>query len=106
VTPCDEGVAKTHCDILDVTPHSSEHIRNMVSAKQLHDEVAAALAIAWPSKGTGKRLHRIGWNLRRRSNQAWFRHFASAQGRWRLPWPKKDCRPGLRFLPMHRTCCR
>lgn len=47
VTPCYEGVSKMHCDILDVTCHSSGRIRDMVSAKQLHDEVAAALAIAW-----------------------------------------------------------
>ena len=37
VTPCYEGVAKTHCDILEVTPHSSSQIRSMVSAGQLHD---------------------------------------------------------------------
>jgi nickel-dependent lactate racemase len=47
VTPCEEGVAQTHCDILDVTCHPSHRIRDMVSAGQLHDEVAAALAIAW-----------------------------------------------------------
>lgn len=47
VTPCYEGVSKMHCDILDVTCETSDSIRNMVSAKQLHDEVAAALAIAW-----------------------------------------------------------
>jgi len=47
VTPCYEGVAKTHCDILEVTGHSSEHIRKLVSSGQLHDEVGAALAIAW-----------------------------------------------------------
>jgi len=47
VTPCYEGVAMTHGDILEVTHKDACHIRDMVSCKQLHDEVAAALAIAW-----------------------------------------------------------
>ena len=47
VTPCPEGVAMTHGDILEVTHKDACGIREMVSCKQLHDEVAAALAIAW-----------------------------------------------------------
>lgn len=47
VTPCYEGVSQTHCDILDLTCCSADRIRSMVSAEQFHDEVAAALAIAW-----------------------------------------------------------
>ena len=47
VTPCEEGVAPTHCDITEITCHSSTVIRDMVSAGRLRDEVAAALAIAW-----------------------------------------------------------
>ena len=47
VTPCYEGVAVTHADMLDYTAKSSCAIRDMVACKQLHDEVAAALAIAW-----------------------------------------------------------
>lgn len=47
VTPCHEGVAVTHADMLDYTAKSSCAIRDMVACKQLHDEVAAALAIAW-----------------------------------------------------------
>lgn len=46
-TPCYEGVAVTHCDILDVTHNSAATLRKMLDDKQLHDEVAAALAIAW-----------------------------------------------------------
>ena len=46
-TPCPEGVAMTHRDILEVTPHNACGIREMVSCGQLQDEVAAALAIAW-----------------------------------------------------------
>jgi lactate racemase len=47
VTPCDEGVAVTHPDILELTHHSAEELRRKVAAHEPHDEVAAALAIAW-----------------------------------------------------------
>ncbi len=47
VTPCDEGVAQTHANMLEMTPYGSHRLREMVSAKQLEDEVGAALAIAW-----------------------------------------------------------
>ena len=36
-----------HCDITEITCHSSGGIRDMVAAGRLRDEVAAALAIAW-----------------------------------------------------------
>lgn len=47
VTPCDEGIAPMHCDITEITCHSSGGIRDMVAAGRIRDEVAAALAIAW-----------------------------------------------------------
>ena len=47
VTPCDEGVAVTHPGILELTHYSAEELRRKVAAHELHDEVAAALAIAW-----------------------------------------------------------
>lgn len=47
VTPCYEGVAVTHDDIMEITPCSAEQIRGMVAAGALRDEVGAALAIAW-----------------------------------------------------------
>jgi nickel-dependent lactate racemase len=47
ITPCYEGVAVTHADMLDYTARSAFAIRDMVSCKQMDDEVAAALAIAW-----------------------------------------------------------
>lgn len=46
-TPCYEGVAVTHSDIVDITGYSAEELRQMVAKKQVEDEVAAALAIAW-----------------------------------------------------------
>jgi nickel-dependent lactate racemase len=47
VTHCAEGVSQMHSDILDITCHSSSRVRDMVEAGQIHDEVGAALAIAW-----------------------------------------------------------
>ncbi len=47
VTPCYEGVAVTHCDILELTHYSADALRKRVEAKLVGDEVAAALAIAW-----------------------------------------------------------
>ncbi len=47
VTPCEEGVAVTHPGILELTHYSAEELRGKVAAHELHDEVAAALAIAW-----------------------------------------------------------
>ena len=80
VTPCYEGVAKTHCDILDVTPHSSDQIRNMVSSKQLHDEVAAALAIAWAQVKERETVYIVSDGIcAGDAAKLGFRHFASAQ---------------------------
>lgn len=47
VTPCYEGVAVTHSEIVDITGYSSAELKKLVDDKKLPDEVAAALAIAW-----------------------------------------------------------
>jgi nickel-dependent lactate racemase len=47
VTPCPEGVAVTHPEILGYTGLSAECLRQKVQRKEIADEVAAALAIAW-----------------------------------------------------------
>jgi nickel-dependent lactate racemase len=47
VSPCYEGVAVMHAGITDLTSYTAEELRIMVAAKQVEDEVAAALAIAW-----------------------------------------------------------
>lgn len=47
VTPCFEGVSVTHADILDITDKRMSELQAMVKRKELHDEVAAALAIGW-----------------------------------------------------------
>lgn len=80
VTPCYEGVAKTHCDILDVTSCSSTHLRDKVSAKQLHDEVAAALAIAWAQVKERETVYIVSDGIcENEAAKLGFRHFSSAQ---------------------------
>ncbi len=80
VTPCYEGVAKTHCDILEVTPHSSSEIRRMVSAGQLHDEVAAALAIAWAQVKERETVYIVSDGIcAEEASKLGFRHFSTAQ---------------------------
>jgi lactate racemase len=47
LTPCYEGIAVTHAGMTDMTGDSAECLREKVRLKQVKDEVAAALAIAW-----------------------------------------------------------
>jgi nickel-dependent lactate racemase len=47
VTPCPEGVAVTHPEILGYTGLPVECLRQKVQRKEIADEVAAALSIAW-----------------------------------------------------------
>jgi len=47
VTPCPEGVAKTHADMVEITSFSPQEVWDMLEKGEIEDEVAAALAIAW-----------------------------------------------------------
>jgi len=47
LTPCYEGVSVTHGDILAITDNTMCHLQEMVANKEIHDEVAASLAIGW-----------------------------------------------------------
>lgn len=47
VTPCYEGVAKTHTDMVDFAGLTPDEVREKMRRGEIHDEVAAALAIAW-----------------------------------------------------------
>ena len=79
-TPCYEGVAVTHCDILEITHYSAEALRKRVEAKEVHDEVAAALAIAWAQVKERESVflvsHGIGPENARKLG---FTHFATVQ---------------------------
>lgn len=46
-TPCPEGVSVMHADILEITGYSMRELQHMVTRKEVHDEVAASLAIGW-----------------------------------------------------------
>lgn len=47
VTPCYEGVAMTHSDMVEYTRYSACEIKTMLAEGKIKDHVAAALAIAW-----------------------------------------------------------
>ena len=79
-TPCYEGVAQTHCNMLDMTPYGSRQIREMVSAGQLHDEVGAALAIAWAQVKEREEVWIVSDGIRpEEAAKLGFRHFAAVQ---------------------------
>lgn len=46
-TPCYEGVAKTHAEMVEYAGRTPDEVRQMMARGEIHDEVAAALAIAW-----------------------------------------------------------
>ena len=46
-TPCYEGVSVTHADILEITGETMQGLKDRVARKEVHDEVAASLAIGW-----------------------------------------------------------
>ena len=46
-TPCYEGVAKTHADMVEFAGQTPDEVRQKMLRGEIHDEVAAALAIAW-----------------------------------------------------------
>ncbi|KYZ74829.1 hypothetical protein AXX12_16540 [Anaerosporomusa subterranea] len=46
-TPCPEGVAVMHADALEITNKSIAAIENMISRKEIQDEVAASAVIGW-----------------------------------------------------------
>lgn len=47
VTPCYEGVAKTHTEMVEYAGLPPDEVRAMLDLGEIEDEVAAALAIAW-----------------------------------------------------------
>lgn len=47
VTPCPEGVAVTHHDMLNITGLDSTRIESMIDADELSDVVSGGLALAW-----------------------------------------------------------
>ena len=79
-TPCHEGVAQTHCNMLEMTPHGSRRLREMVAARELEDEVGAALAIAWAQVREREEVWIVSDGIcPEEAARLGFRHFASVQ---------------------------
>jgi nickel-dependent lactate racemase len=80
VTPCHEGVAQTHCNMLDMTPFGSRRLREMVLAREFSDEVGAALAIAWAQVKEREEVWIVSDGIRPdEAAKLGFRHFTSVQ---------------------------
>jgi nickel-dependent lactate racemase len=80
VTPCDEGVAQTHANMLEMTPYGSHRLREMVSQGQLEDEVGAALAIAWAQVREREEVWMVSDGIcAEEAAKLGFGHFTSAQ---------------------------
>jgi lactate racemase len=79
-TPCYEGVAQTHCNMLEMTPFGSQRLREMVAARELEDEVGAALAIAWAQVREREEVWMVSDGIcPEEAAKLGFRHFADLQ---------------------------
>jgi lactate racemase len=79
-TPCWEGVAQTHCNMLEMTPYGSRRLREMVSTRELEDEVGAALAIAWAQVKEREEVWIVSNGIcPEEAAKLGFRHFVSIQ---------------------------
>jgi nickel-dependent lactate racemase len=79
-TPCYEGVSQMHCDILELTPLGAGQIRERVSAKEVRDEVGAALAIAWAQVKEREEVWIVSDGIRPdEAAKLGFRHFTDVQ---------------------------
>ena len=80
-TPCPEGIAQTHCNMLEMTPYGSRRLREMVSIRELDDEVGAALAIAWAQVKEREEVWIVSDGIcAEDAAKLGFRHFPSVQG--------------------------
>ncbi|WP_319415518.1 nickel-dependent lactate racemase [Marispirochaeta aestuarii] len=80
VTPCYEGVAMTHDDILEVTGESSGRLREMVERGEVRDKVAAALAIAWAQVKERETVFIVSHGIdKETADKLGFIHFSSVQ---------------------------
>ena len=80
VTPCYEGIAVTHGDIMNIAHNSSACLKQMVEKKELHDEVAAALAIAWAQVKERETVYIVSSGIKpEHSKKLGFMPFSSVQ---------------------------
>ena len=79
-TPCHEGIAQTHCNMLEMAPYGSRRLREMVAARELEDEVGAALAIAWAQVREREEVWIVSDGIRpEEAEKLGFRYFAAVQ---------------------------
>jgi nickel-dependent lactate racemase len=94
-TPCYEGVSQMHSDILELTLLGAGQIREKVSAKEVRDEVGAALAIAWAQVKEREEVWIVSDGIRPdEAAKLGFRHFTDAQKALDGPLRKKGPTPG------------
>ncbi|MCE5265760.1 MAG: nickel-dependent lactate racemase [Deltaproteobacteria bacterium] len=79
-TPCPEGISQMHCRMVEMTPHGSKRLRQMVAARELEDEVGAALAIAWAQVREREEVWMVSDGIcAEESAKLGFGHFADLQ---------------------------
>lgn len=79
-TPCREGIAQTHCNMLEMTPYGSKRLREMIAARELEDEVGAALAIAWAQVKEREEVWMVSDGIcPEEAQRLGFRYFGSVQ---------------------------
>ena len=85
VTPCPEGVAVTHQEMLGITPLDSARIESMIEKGELEDVVSGGLALAWAKmrerakislvsdgiSGSGERRARVSETVEPRRRAGW-----------------------------------
>jgi nickel-dependent lactate racemase len=99
VTPCYEGVAVTHSDILEITHYSAEALRKKVEAKQVHDEVAAALAIAWAQVKERESVFLVSQGIGpENARKLGFTHFGTVQAAFDAAFAKHGAKARVTVL--------
>lgn len=79
-TPCYEGIAPMHCRMVEMTPYGSKQLRQKVAARELEDEVGAALAIAWAQVKEREEVWMVSDGIcPEEVGKLGFRHFGSVQ---------------------------
>ncbi len=98
-TPCYEGVAVTHCDILEITHYSAEALRRKVEAKEVHDEVGAALAIAWAQVKERESVYLVSHGIgAENARKIGFTHFPTVQAAFDAAFAKHGAKARVTVL--------
>jgi nickel-dependent lactate racemase len=78
VTPCPEGVAVTHQEMLNITPLSAARIESMINDGEVEDVVSGGLALAWAKMRERAQISLVSDGISRTESKALgFRKHAS-----------------------------